>query len=60
MVNHRVLNFDTRGDGGCIIVAPTEFSGKKYTWIQNIVPSSELPSVFKNSRFSGPCGRFQL
>jgi len=39
------ITVDTRGDGGCIIVAPTNFSGRKYMWIQPIVPATELPAM---------------
>jgi len=39
------ITVDTRGDGGCIIVAPTNFSEREYKWIKPIVPTTDLPAM---------------
>jgi len=43
------ITVDTRGDGGCIIVAPTKFLKKseevEYKWTVPLVASNELPAM---------------
>lgn len=46
----RSITIDTRGDGGCIIAAPTSYSleedqTRAYRWITPLVPPTELPAM---------------
>jgi len=44
-VGNQSITVDTRGDGGCIIVAPTSINNKKYQWIRPLVSSENLPAM---------------
>jgi len=47
--NNKSITVDTRGDGGCVIAAPTFYTidgiENKYEWIRPLVASSELKAM---------------
>ncbi|KAF8958825.1 hypothetical protein BGZ46_001883 [Entomortierella lignicola] len=44
-IENNPSSIDTRADGGCIIVSPSEINGRQYTWLSPLVNKSSLPPM---------------